>query len=629
MRGCDRPLVGLRLCNRSFADCAGASARGSEVAAAHEPLAADLDGDMRPDLLAAFVAEDAMCNASGTCTAKEGDDCGVKGSPNCCECGLVCGGGKAGDYFARARKCEKAPPPVARAWFNRPHKHAGKDGASSRFAVGPLFGAADLNGSRRDAACAALPPPPPSPPPLRLATPHSNAHADLDGDCVADLLVVALPSSADGDGCASCANASCELHIWTQRPGAEGKNETRWAAEGAAEEEGHAVFALPYGAGQLGVADMDGDGRIDLVFAATDAKNRTSLHVWYTVRQPGAAAAAARAARAERAAGAGGGASRCGGAADALPPSNDALCSRPAGATLRFDRRAFALPKGWRLPTAADYRRWGSADDRRPPTLSLGDFDLDGYADVLLPLVAPPKDDKGAAADAAPCKPDEACVVVVHNDACLRSSSRDALPIVAQGRTPDFDADDFFGLPLLAGATAAAWFDLYNDGVWDVLGAYPNGSLTAWRQLSNDGGDYFIKLTTADGTCPAVTSYGGSADRAADRDAAWIDALPNSGGGGGSAAAGRARRRAAGRRRRRASARAARRRSASTLRASRTSSSTSGPPSGSCSPPRRRGRSTGRARRAPASSSRSRRTRRWRRRLPSSASARPTTTCRS
>ena len=275
------------------------------MAAAHEPLAADLDGDMRPDLLAAFVAEDAMCNASGTCTAKEGDDCGVKGSPNCCECGLVCGGGKAGDYFARARKCERAPPPVARAWFNRPHKHANKDGAS-RFAVGPLFGAADLNGSRRDAACAASPPPP-SPPPLRLATPHSNAHADLDGDCVADLLVVALPSSADGDACASCANASCELHIWTQRPAAEGKNETRWAAEGAAEEEGHAVFGLPYGAGQLGVADMDGDGRIDLVFPATDAKNRTSLHVWYTVVDSLRRRRRRARRRAKRAAGAGGG----------------------------------------------------------------------------------------------------------------------------------------------------------------------------------------------------------------------------------------------------------------------------------------------------------------------------------
>ena len=153
----------------------------------------------------------------------------------------------------------------------------------------------------------------------------------------------------------------------------------------------------------------------------------------------------------------------------------------------------------------------------RPSHRCLQHFRTARFAEFrqVLPLVAPPKDDKGAASDAAPCKPDEACVVVVHNDACLRSSSRDHLPIVAQGRTPDFDADGFFGLPLLAGATAAAWFDLYNDGVWDVLGAYPNGSLTAWRQLSNDGGDYFIKLTTADGTCPAVTSYGGSADRAA------------------------------------------------------------------------------------------------------------------
>ena len=110
------------------------------------------------------------------------------------------------------------------------------------------------------------------------------------------------------------------------------------------------MFALPYGAGQLGVADMDGDGRIDLVFPATDAKNRTSLHVWYTVVDSPAPPPPPRAPPAPSAPPAPAAASRCGGAADALPPSNDALCSQPAGATLRFDRRAFALPKGWRPP---------------------------------------------------------------------------------------------------------------------------------------------------------------------------------------------------------------------------------------------------------------------------------------
>jgi len=53
---------------------------------------------------------------------------------------------------------------------------------------------------------------------------------------------------------------------------------------------------------------------------------------------------------------------------------------------------------------------------------------------------------------------------------------------------------------MLGGASAGAFYDLYEDGTWDVLALQADGRLRAWRN-SGVSGQYFLKATTTDGAC--------------------------------------------------------------------------------------------------------------------------------
>lgn len=54
--------------------------------------------------------------------------------------------------------------------------------------------------------------------------------------------------------------------------------------------------------------------------------------------------------------------------------------------------------------------------------------------------------------------------------------------------------------PLLPEAISAAVFDLYEDGVWDLIASYDNGSHIAWHHL-DETGNYMLQLVASDGTC--------------------------------------------------------------------------------------------------------------------------------
>ena len=56
------------------------------------------------------------------------------------------------------------------------------------------------------------------------------------------------------------------------------------------------------------------------------------------------------------------------------------------------------------------------------------------------------------------------------------------------------------GLPPLGGRSSAA-FDLFEDGVWDLIAAYPNGTISAWRQPQGGLDNYFLKVVSTDGAC--------------------------------------------------------------------------------------------------------------------------------
>ena len=297
---------------------------------------------------------------------------------------------------------------------------------------------------------------------MRTAVPNSNANVDLNADCAADLMLVALPPDAPVDVVDCAAPTQCELLVWLQHvcrssdcdPVAE-----KWARAPDLNE------TLPAGAGQVSLADMDGDGLTDLVFTSAE-RSATRLHVWYAVvgeRPP-----------------------YCGAS---LPRE---LCA--VGGSLSFDKYNFTIEDGWALASAGV---WANAT--RPPTLSIADFSLDGFPEVLLPLRAP-----AHLPETANCGAGRACVLLLHNDDALRCQAEagEVMSLRLYSGAEDAAATGVYRLvPLLADATGALFVDLYEDGVWDVLGTYPNGTLSAWRQVCRPTTVVYSRSLSFDSRC--------------------------------------------------------------------------------------------------------------------------------
>ncbi len=70
-----------------------------------------------------------------------------------------------------------------------------------------------------------------------------------------------------------------------------------------------------------------------------------------------------------------------------------------------------------------------------------------------------------------------------------------SLELLTLGR-PMFDSRTALG-----STQVGAFFDLYEDGVWDLLVGYPNGTIEAWRQPPGGLDRYFLKVVTSDGAC--------------------------------------------------------------------------------------------------------------------------------
>ncbi|CAO3580274.1 unnamed protein product [Absidia cylindrospora] len=89
----------------------------------------------------------------------------------------------------------------------------------------------------------------------RWASPHSNAFLDLNGDCLADVVMICDEM-----------NGKQSVQIWTNQ-----------------REKGFSLaqtFDLPTGAGPLAFADMDGDGSTDIIFSVCD-HGQCSIHTVY------------------------------------------------------------------------------------------------------------------------------------------------------------------------------------------------------------------------------------------------------------------------------------------------------------------------------------------------------------
>ena len=559
----------LLLCNHTFGCAAAPAASVLAAPAASEPLALDFSAVMRTDLLAAYRPFD---ESGGKCTAPLGGACTRDGSV-CCDCALECSFDKADAAHARAHAhgrafegsaaaesgadkgvCVFSGRSELRVWRNRWHGPEGFD-LFEPFAHNlsatdqPLPEAHSSAGAKPPSPPPASPPPqPPQPPPwLRLAVPNSNANADLNGDCRADLLIVAIPASAPPD--ATCVTVSCELLIWLQQPPPESPTADDASARKATPPSPRWLptpslnLSLPEGASQLSVADLDADGLLDLIFAAPPERPgaNSSIHIWYAMMltKPQAAADAAE-----------------NGTSCTPPPRPvklNGLCRANDHASLSFYQRRYYLPAGWRLGDGGEAEAAAAGLPPRPPTLSVADFFLDGYPDVLLPLHAP-DEWSPAVPHAAGCEAGRRCLALLHNDESLRCEGAAANAALLGVFDGDTSAAAGFGVaggdgggsdgtqrgrslgvrgphdeppppprifPLLGDVAGAAFFDLYEDGVWDVLAQHSNGSLSAWRQPPGGLDNYFLKVVTADGACapakqdgklviPSLPSFGDS-----------------------------------------------------------------------------------------------------------------------
>ena len=533
----------LAQCNHTFGGCVAAEGALAVLptAAASQPLALDYDGDMRTDLLAAWrpIADDAGSN----CTSQLGEVCdGPSYRGRCCDCGLVC---------AHSRRCELPAQAEPYVWLNRwgggaaftpvpflANLSAMADAEADADAPSVPTDASQPAAAALSASATAAAPAEQPRPPLRLAVPNSNANVDLNGDCRADLLLIALPADAPAH-VASCASVACELLLWLQHvptpaslegdaAGAAADDDANGDVARSAPRTAHADesasvgdaktrappvprwaaapsvnMTLPIGASQLSFADMDADGLLDLVFVSqprSPAAN-TTLHIWYAQMLAPTDGAANDTPT---------------GIANAscVPRPRAPLCTAPEELALSFHQTAFSLPAGWRLSDGGATEAAAAGLPVRPPTLAVADFFLDGFPDVLLPLRAP---DGWTGSTERGCRAGQRCLTMLMNDDELRCDESGVVGVynaAAPPPPPRRAASDFGGaavgaggggddrvFPLIPGASGGAFFDLFEDGTWDVLALYPNGSLAAWRQPEATLDSYFLKVVASDGAC--------------------------------------------------------------------------------------------------------------------------------
>ena len=176
------------------------------------------------------------------------------------------------------------------------------------------------------------------PPFCKLSLPHSVIFADFNADGRADLLL-------------TCEGEERSFEIWT----AQGKGYNlvgRWN--------------LPPGAGQLSVGDVDGDGVLDLVYPVCSKEGSCSLHLLHgKTSRPYCKTLLSE--------------SWC--------KSRDQLFTSPESV-------AFSPPIILELGEIAQTRAFLMQDPVRktPVSLHLGDYDLDGYPDILAIVADSPQD---------------------------------------------------------------------------------------------------------------------------------------------------------------------------------------------------------------------------------------------
>ena len=298
-----------------------------------------------------------------------------------------------------------------------------------------------------------------------FAHPTSHAFADVNGDCMADLVLVV-----------DAAGGKKAVEIWLNS-----RNSAHSVKDGYTKDK---TYALPTGTGQLSFADMDVDGSLDLVFpvcrtAGCEGDDK-EVRIAYNQARP-----------------------ICGSffGKKADDCRDDDMCSADNSHYGFGDLEAFdsssdlVLVPGSAIGLEPDTNRFLANSSLSPLMVRIGDFDIDGYPDIAAVLVD----------DAA----HKSTAVLLHSVACSKSTcgssahgaSRRTFKTLAKGTDAMTD---------VAYAFAVAFVDLDESGSLDMLvmsdaehfGADGAPAVHGvFNNFDNDG--FFLKTRGLNGVCPA------------------------------------------------------------------------------------------------------------------------------
>lgn len=322
-----------------------------------------------------------------------------------------------------------------------------------------------------------------------LAVPHSHAWVDLNGDCMADLLV----TSADEDN-------NKYIELWINR-----------ASIGPVFDS---ISVLPTDAGQISVADLDNDGNVDILFPVFGERTSANeIHMYYNHAQQLCRSQFDQSKD---------------GQTGCIPESN--LCTPDDDFT--FDFMRYQTPSDpifldsadtvvYQFPQEANGGLMYSAyvhqpDQQNPATatpfqLRLGDINLDGFPDILLaltPTPVVPGDEYGVAElwYSVACKTSGFTTAQAHVENVLCSPAAEARGRrVFSSRGLD-QANNL--LSDVSGAYAgASFFDLSDDGEMDIVFSAigpTSGTYSTHVFVNNFNDDaYFLTTIASNGVCPA------------------------------------------------------------------------------------------------------------------------------
>eukprot|EP01094_Clydonella_sp_ATCC50884_P000453 TRINITY_DN1035_c0_g1_i1.p1 TRINITY_DN1035_c0_g1~~TRINITY_DN1035_c0_g1_i1.p1 ORF type:complete len:675 (-),score=195.64 TRINITY_DN1035_c0_g1_i1:406-2430(-) len=297
-----------------------------------------------------------------------------------------------------------------------------------------------------------------------IASPHSNAVVDINGDCLADLLIVSMDPDTKVKS----------LEIWLNQK----KNGY----------ELDQVFELVPGAGQITYADYNADGALDISFPvcypSKTCATENSVHIIYNEQME-----------------------VCSGlwSTNCRSPSN--LCDNTEYTLPDMDNstpsKDVVIVDGFSQGDSAEQTGVLWADDSLVPlTVRTGDYNIDGYEDLLVPLHT----DAGAHVvqlwKNVPCDDDSDC-------------SPDAID--ADRRTFQRVTSGVSSLEKLTNAYTAFFFDIGELGLFDIF-VFTDDSIGAgggrknikalYNNFFNDA--YFIKMLGLNGRCPSWCKDGGS-----------------------------------------------------------------------------------------------------------------------